>query len=69
MVENTKTVHSFVSDAIFQYLMEEHKVEMLAGAAAMFYGLYSALSLGLFRNICLWLKPVNGQRIVAVLLY
>ena len=45
--------------------MEKHKVEMLAGAAAMFNELYSAVSVGLFRNICLWLKPVNGQRIVA----
>ena len=36
MMENTKTVHSLFSDAIFQKLMEKHKVEMLAGAAAMF---------------------------------
>ena len=35
--------------------MEKHKVEMLAGAAAMFNELYSAVSLGLFRNTCLWL--------------
>ena len=48
--------------------MEKHKVEMLAGAAAMFNELYSAMSLDLFRYICLWLKPVNGQRIVAALL-
>ena len=48
--------------------MEKHKVEMLAGAAVMFNELYSAVSLGLFRNTCLWLKPVNGQHIVAALL-
>ena len=48
--------------------MEKHKVEMLAGAAAMFNELYSAVSLVFFRNIYLWLKPVNGQRIVAALL-
>ena len=31
-----RTVYSFASDAIFQKLMEKHKVEMLAGVAAMF---------------------------------
>ena len=31
-----RTVYSFAFDAIFQKLMEKHKVEMLAGAAAMF---------------------------------
>ena len=57
------TVYSFASDAIFQQLVEKHKVQMLAGAVAMFncraasesYGTVS--SDNLFAKVCLWLKP------------
>ena len=67
----TDTVYSFASDFIFQNLMEKHNVAMLAGAVGMFNcGAASetnaAVSAGnLFEKICLWLKPLNGQRIVA----
>ena len=65
------TVYSFASDAIFQKLMEKHSEVMLAEAVRRFsrspalvsYGAVS--SSNLFEKICLWLKPLNGQRIVA----
>ena len=65
-------VYSFASDFIFQRLVEKHRVQMLAGAAETFNDRtvsesYAAVSLGkLFEKICLWLKPLNGQRIVVI---
>ena len=70
--EYRKIEYSFASDTIFQKLMEKHNVAMLAEAVGMFnckaaLESYGAVSSGnLFEKICLWLKPLNGQRFVAV---
>ncbi len=66
-----ETVYSFASDAIFQWLVNKHNAQMLAGAVGMFNcgaasETYGAVSAGnLFEKICLWLKPLDGQHITA----
>eukprot|EP01039_Chlorochromonas_danica_P010110 gene10110-11190_t len=65
------TLYSFASDAIFQWLVNKHNAQMLAGAVGMFNSgasswKYGGVSAGnLFEKICLWLKPLDGQRITA----
>ena len=65
-----RTVYSFASDFIFQKLVKRHEVQMLAGAKGIFNceaasASYGAVSGNLFEKVCLWLKPLNGRRIVA----
>jgi hypothetical protein len=66
-----KKVYTFASDAIFQWLVEKHSTQMLAGAVGMFnVGVasesYGAVSAGkLFEKVCLWLKPLYGMHFTA----
>jgi hypothetical protein len=65
------TVYSFASDFIFQWLVNKHNAQMLAGAVGMFScgaasETYGAVSAGnMFEKICLWLKPLDGLHITA----
>ena len=66
--------YSFASDHVFQLLVAKHEAMMLAqaadvfnvGAAASTYG--SASAGHLFEKICLWLKPLEGNRFTAAAL-
>lgn len=64
-------VYSFASDYIFQWLVEKHNAQMLAGAVGMFNSgaaldSYGAVSAGhLFEKICLWLQPLDNHCITA----
>jgi hypothetical protein len=64
-------VYTFASDIIFQWLVNLHSTQMLAGAVGLFNvgaapETYGAVSAGkLFEKVCLWLQPLDGKRLPA----
>jgi hypothetical protein len=67
---NHRAVHSFASDTIFKSIVHKHASRLLAEPINLFNGVasdvYGGGSAGnLFEKICLWLKPIAGQRITA----